>query len=215
MKKDEEGGWTAKRVCIDYRTLNKRIRKDRYTLHRPDDIFDRAGGARLYSKVDLRAGFHQIPIDPASQGYTAFWWRNQLSMYARAPFGVQSCPAIFQRIVDYELHKAGCAGFAMAYIDDIIVWSDTPEEHAEHLDKVLRALHDCGLRAHPDKSVFGADCIEYLGHNISAGGLSPNDVKIQAIRDLRPPTTVAEVLSVLGFMGYYRCLLPAAFQRAG
>lgn len=172
-KKDPEGNWTDRRFCIDFRPLNKATIPDRYNLHRPEDIFSRASKAQIFTKLDLRAGFHQIPIDPASQQYTSFWWDNQLWCFTRMPFGLRNAPAVFSRIMDAELQQSGCAAFAIAYIDDVLIFSTDIDEHTNHVRRVLQCLADCGLRAHPEKSVFGSACIEFLGHNLSAGGGFP------------------------------------------
>jgi len=213
-KKDENGEWTDHRFCVDFRKLNASTKPDRYGLHRIDDLFAGVGDAVIFSKIDLRAGFHQIPIDPASRSATSFWWKNQLWRYKRMPFGLRNAPSVFQRIVDHELTAAGCDAFARGYIDDILIWSKTPEEHAQHLEQVLHALHQCGLRAHPDKSIFGTACLEYLGHNLSAKGLSPCEVKVKAIAQLKSPGNVSELRSVLGFLNYYRVYLPCFSQLA-
>jgi hypothetical protein len=213
-KKDANGVWSDKRFCVDYRAANRHIVPDRYNLHRPEDIFARASRAKIFSKLDLRAGFHQLPVDPSSQEVTAFWWENELWCYNRVCFGIATSPSYFQRVMDHELNKAGCSAFAVAYIDDILVYSSTPEEHTKHVRQVLEALHNCGLRAHPDKSVFGSACIEFLGHNLSHHGISPHEVKVKAIAELRVPASLDELRSALGFLSYYRCYLPRFSQIA-
>ena len=213
-KKDANGVWSDKRFCVDYRAANRHIIPDRYNLHRPEDIFARASRAKIFSKLDLRAGFHQLPVDPSSQEVTAFWWENELWCYNRVCFGISTSPSYFQRVMDHELHKAGCSAFAVAYIDDILVYSSTPEEHTKHVRQVLDALRNCGLRAHPDKSVFGSACIEFLGHNLSHKGITPHEVKVKAIAELRLPSNLDELRSALGFLSYYRCYLPRFSQIA-
>jgi hypothetical protein len=188
--------------------LNKATVPDRYNLHRPEEIFLRASKAKIFSCLDLRAGFHQIPIHPDSQRYTSFWWGNQLWCFTRVAFGLRNAPATFQRVMDAELQQADCTDCAVAYIDDVLIWSENLEDHAKHLQKVFSCFEQCGLRIHPEKSVFASACVEFLGHNLSAGGVSPNQVKVQAIREMKPPTSVEGLRSVLGFFGYYRCYLP-------
>jgi hypothetical protein len=213
-KKDANGVWSERRFCIDYRAANACTIPDRYNLHRPEDIFAMASQAKIFSKLDLRAGFHQLPIARESQPATAFWWGNELWCYTRTAFGSRNSPAYFQRVMDHELHKSGCSAFAVAYIDDVLIFSSSPEEHIKHVGQVLRALHSCGLRAHPDKSVFGSHCIEFLGHNLSHEGISPHEVKVKAIAELRVPTNLDELRSALGFLSYYRCYLPRFSQIA-
>ncbi|GLI63712.1 hypothetical protein VaNZ11_006741 [Volvox africanus] len=126
--------------------------------------------AVIVSKLDLRQGFLQIPIRPDDQPKAACWVVNKLIIYTRMPYRLKNASAKFQRIMDYELVKAGLDEVSVAFIDDVLIWSETPEQHVRDVERVLDALHACGLRAHPDKLIFGADLIEYLGHNLSPTG---------------------------------------------
>ncbi|KXZ41422.1 hypothetical protein GPECTOR_476g406 [Gonium pectorale] len=146
------------------------------------------------------------------QPKTAYWMDNKLMMYTRMPYGLKNASAKFQRVMDYELGKANLSHCAVSFIDDVLIFSETPEEHVQHVAAVLDMLHSCGLRAHPDKSIFGADVIEYLGHNLSSQGISPHHAKVAAILALHPPRNVAELRSQLGFINYYRCYIPAMSQ---
>jgi RNase H-like domain found in reverse transcriptase/Reverse transcriptase (RNA-dependent DNA polymerase)/Integrase zinc binding domain/PHD-finger/Integrase core domain/C-5 cytosine-specific DNA methylase len=207
-KKDVNGNWTDKRLCIDYRALNKHTIADKYGMHHPEDLFKSLGDSVFFSKIDLRAGFHQIPIAEKDQPTSSFWWKHKLYMYTRCSFGMRNTSAFFCRVMDVEIAAAGLTAFCVAFIDDILIHSVSAKEHVGHVDQVLGMLYHCGLRAHPDKSVFGAAVIEYLGHNVSAYGLTPHEAKVSAIRNLRNPQNVSELRSVLGFMGYYRCYVP-------
>jgi hypothetical protein len=125
------------------------------------------------------------------------------------PFGFKNAPAKFQRVMDAELQDSGCSAFAFAYIDDLLIASDTWEEHVEHVDKVLRMLKGCNLMIHPDKSVFGTNIVEYLGHNVvGSHGITMNEAKVEAIKALPVPTNVSELRSILGFLSYYRHFIP-------
>jgi transposase InsO family protein len=125
------------------------------------------------------------------------------------PFGLKNAPAKFQRVMDTELTRSGCAEFAFAYIDDLLIASDTWEEHVMHVDKVMRMLISCDLRIHPDKSVFGTNIVEYLGHNVVAEhGITMNESKVEAIKVLPDPNNVSELRSILGFLSYYRHFIP-------
>ncbi|PNW79026.1 hypothetical protein CHLRE_09g398141v5 [Chlamydomonas reinhardtii] len=208
-KRDEATGlWTAARMAQDYRPVNKVTKGDKYGLHRPEDIFQRVGKARYFSKLDMRQGFLQIPIHPDDYGKTAFWCGNRLIAYTRMPYGLKNASATFQRRMDYELRAAGLDHLAVAFIDDVLIATETAEEHIEAVGKVLDALAACGLRAHPDKSIFGADVVEYLGHNLSTFGISPHQAKVAAIQALQPPKNVSELRTQLGFINYYRCYIP-------
>jgi site-specific DNA-cytosine methylase len=207
-KRDAQGNWTDKRVTIDFRKINQHTEKDQYGLHRPEELFQKVSKAKYFSKIDLRSGFHQIPIDPDSRSKTAFWWGNELWQYTRLPMGLSNSPAAFQRILDHEINAAGLTGSVACFIDDLLVFSDTPEEHVKHVSQILDRLFEVGLRAHPEKSIFGTAVIEYLGHNVSNTGIHPTTAKILAIKELRVPTDVNQLQSVLGYMNYYRGYVP-------
>jgi hypothetical protein len=212
-KKDPETGmWTDHRMAQDYRPVNKLTRADRYGMHRPEDIFHQCSKARVFSKLDLRQGFLQIPIAPSDQPKTAYWVGNKHMMYTRMPYGLKNASAKFQRVMDYELAMAGLDHCSRAYVDDVLIFSNSVEEHIEHVAAVLDALHSCGLRAHPDKSIFGADVLEYLGHNLSSSGISPHHAKVAAIMCLKAPGNVSELRAHLGFITYYRCYIPNMSQ---
>jgi hypothetical protein len=207
-KKDADGNWSERRFCIDFRGLNEETVADRYALPLPEEIFQRVGDAKFFTKIDMRAGFHQIPIAEADQHKTAFWWGNQTYHFKRMPFGLVNASAKFQRVMDAELQRAGLSHCATAFIDDVLIWSDTAEQHVEDVSRVLDALAAVGLRAHPEKSIFGAAEVEYLGHNIGSYGMTPHEAKVAAIKALPVPTSASQLLSVLGFINYYRVYCP-------
>jgi transposase InsO family protein len=208
VKKDAQGRWTDKRMCVDLRNINAKTKNDRYGMLSAEEVFQMVGNSVVFSKIDLRAGYHQLPIAEEDQPKTAFWWRKQLFMYKRTCFGLKTASQKFQKTIDDELRLAGLTHCASAYIDDVLIYSQTPEEHVQHVAAVLDALSAVGLKAHPDKSVFGAECLEYLGHNISKHGLTPHEAKIATIQQLKSPNTVSELRAVLGFLSYYRSYCP-------
>jgi hypothetical protein len=125
------------------------------------------------------------------------------------PCGFKNAPAKFQRVMDAELQDSGCSAFAFAYTNDLLIASDTWEEHVEHVDKVLRMLSGCSLMIPPDKYVFGTSIVEYLGHNVvGSHGSTMNEAKVEAIKTLHVPTNVSELRSILGFLSYYRHFIP-------
>ena len=138
--------------------------------------------------------------------HQAFWWNGELWQYTRAPFGLKNMPAHFQRIMDAAIFEAGLTHCCCAFLDDTCVFSDTFEEHLVHLESVLRMLHSNGLRAH--KSIFGCQVLEYLGHDVSAYGITPNEAKVHAIKNLPRPTCLEALRRALGFCGYYRIYVP-------
>ena len=207
-KRDVNGNWSDKRVTTDFRAINRDTVTDQYMLHRADDLFDKVSKAKFFTKIDLRSGFHQIPVHPDDRPKTAFWWGNELWQYTRLPMGLKNSPAHFQRIMDHEVQEAGLVGNVVCFLDDLLIYSDTVEEHITHVSCMLDRLHEVGLRAHPGKSVFGAAVIEFLGHNVSHTGIHPTSAKVLAISELRTPTCVHDLQSVLGLMNYYRRFVP-------
>ncbi|KIY96367.1 hypothetical protein MNEG_11595 [Monoraphidium neglectum] len=204
-KKDEHGEWTALRTCHDLRRLNAATLREEHGLHHVDDLFQWLGGKKIYTKLDLRSGFYQIPIAPEDRDKTAFWCDRVLYRFVRMPFGLKCAPIFFQRAVDCCLAEGNCMDCARGFIDDIIIASDTPEEHVRDVARVLEALNKHGLKVHPHKSVFGAECVEYLGHNVSRYGHSPTEAKVAAIQKMPAPSNVSELRAVLGLLSYYRC----------
>ncbi|MGB8816241.1 MAG: reverse transcriptase domain-containing protein [Minisyncoccia bacterium] len=204
-KKDENGVWCKIRCCQDYRKVNKDTKREEHGLPHPDDVFSQLQGSTIFTKLDLRSGFYQLWIDEEDRDKTAFWCDRVLYRFKRMPFGLKCAPIVFQRVVDQCLAAGGCSEFAIGFIDDIIIHSKDAEQHIEHVKQVLAALNAHGLKVHPQKSVFGAESVEYLGHTISKYGQSPHEAKTKAIRDMPPPTNVSEVRSVHGLLSYYRC----------
>lgn len=196
--------WTDKRFCVNYRGINAAMKKDNYRLPLADDIFDTVKDCSVFSLIDMKSGFFQCVVAPEDQPKLCFHWNGELWMFTRMPFGIHSAPQTWQRIMDHELKSAGCWGFARAFIDDVLIFSRTPEEHIQHVQQVLSALNAVGLKAHPQKSKFACDVIEYLGFDVSQYGLTPNEAKVAAIAALKAPTNVAELRSVLGLLSYYR-----------
>ena len=207
-KKDTQGDWTDLRFCNDFRAMNECTPLDRYPLPHPEDIFNELGEARYFSKLDLRAGFNQIPMAAEDVEKTSFWYDGSKYEYVRMPFGLKNAPIHFQRIMDQELSKHALRDFCRCFIDDLIVYSRTPEEHVEHVARVLAMLDDCNLRFHPTKSVFMTESVEYLGHFVGPYGLSPAAAKVKAIHDMPTPKSVEDVRSVMGLFQYYMRYVP-------
>ena len=207
-KKDMDGNWTDFRFCIDFRDINSATVADHYGMHLAEDLFQCVGQSTFYSKIDLRGMYHQVLLEKGSQNATCFFWRNQIWCFTRMPFGMKNASAHAQRMMDLEIGKAGLRDNCACFVDDLLVHSNTAEEHLVHVAAVLDMLASCGLKAHPAKSMFACDSVEYLGHNVSAKGLSPHEAKVAAVKGLRVPTNVSELKSVLGFLNYYRCYVP-------
>ena len=208
------GEWTQKRLCQNYRKLNAAMVPDGYTPPLPEDIFATAAGCKVWSVIDMRAGFHQLVLDEETANTTAFWWNRRLMKYNRLSFGTRNATAIYQRVMDEVLRQGGCSDFAIAYVDDLVIFSKDMASHIEHVKKVLDAIHKVGLRAHPEKSIFGASEVEYLGHMVSADGLSPTKAKVAAILDLPSPRNLSELRCIMGILNYYRLYIPGFSQLA-
>jgi len=204
-KNPETGLHTDTRVAQDLRRLNDRTNKLCYTGPRIEALFQSLGKSACFTKLDARSGFHQIHIRACDQPKTAFWMNHELWMFKRLNFGLKNGPAVFQTIMDTEINAANLGHICCAYMDDILIHSVKPADHAADVELVLQMLIKCGLRAHPDKSTFGCDVIEYLGHNVSAVGLTPHESKIAAILAIPDPTCIKELQAALGYLGYYRC----------
>ena len=201
-KKDEDGNYTDFRKCGDYRPLNLETDLDRYQLPLIESIFNDMKGAKLFSKLDLRSGYHQMSVLEADRSKTAFWGAQRILWeWCVVPFGLKNAPPYFQRQMDKVL--AGLP-FARCYIDDIVIWSKDVKEHLEHISAVFARLRDAGLKVHPGKCQFAVDKIDFLGHTLSAKGLSPQEEKVSAVRELPPPTDISSLRSALGLFSYYR-----------
>jgi hypothetical protein len=191
------------RLCVDYRPLNAVTIKNKYPLPRIDVLFDQLVGAKVFSKIDLRSGYHQIKIRASDIPKTAFSTRYGLYEYLVMSFGLTNAPAYFMYLMNSmfmpELDK-----FVVVFIDDILVYSKNEDEHTEHLHIVLQRLRDHRLYAKLSKCEFWLREIKFLGHTISQDGISVDPEKVQEVMNSKPPTTVRQIRSFLGFAGYYR-----------
>ena len=192
------------RFCIDLRKLNNRMVKDAYSLPRIESILDSLGGAQIFSTLDLKAGYWQVEMAEECKAYTAFTC-GPLGFYEcdTMPFGATNAPATFQRLMHDCLGELNM-NWCIVYLDDIIIFSDTKEEHLKRLEAVFQKLCAAGLKLKPSKCFFYREEIEYLGHVVSGKGISTNPKKIEAVSKWPTPKTVYDVRSVLGFVGYYR-----------
>ena len=192
------------RFCIDLRRLNNRTVKDAYSLPRIESILNSLGGAQIFTTLDLKAGYWQVEMAEECKAYTAFTC-GPLGFYEcdTMPFGATNAPATFQRLMHDCLGDLNM-NWCIVYLDDIIVFSDTKEEHIKRLEAVFQKLMAAGLKLKPTKCFFFRNEIEYLGHVVSGKGISTNPKKIEAVTKWPTPKTVYDVRSFLGFVGYYR-----------
>ena len=191
------------RFCVDYRKLNTVTQKDAYPLPRVDDSLDTLTGSRWFSTLDLRSGYWQVEVTPEHRSKTAFSTQEGLFEFNVMPFGLCNAPATFQRLMDSVL--AGLQWSAcLVYIDDIIIMGKSFDDHMSNLRTVFERLRQAGLKLHPGKCQFLQQKVYFLGHVVSADGLSPDPNKISKVKEWPTPRTVQEVQQFLGLANYYR-----------
>ncbi|WVZ51970.1 hypothetical protein U9M48_003067 [Paspalum notatum var. saurae] len=193
----------SRRMCVDYRALNDVTIKNKYPLPRIDDLFDQLQGACVFSKIDLRSGYHQMKIRPSDIPKTAFITRFGLYEYTVMSFGLTNAPAYFMNLMN-KVFMEYLDKFVVVFIDDILIYSKMEEEHEEHLRLVLQKLRDHKLYAKLSKCEFWLDQVPFLGHIVSKGGIIVDPSKISSVMDWKVPEVVKEVRGFLGLAGYYR-----------
>ena len=194
----------TRRMCVDFRKLNNiTSTKNSYPLPDIQDILSCLKGAKVYSCIDLKSGYWQIKMAEEDRPKTAFICHKGLFEFNIMPFGLCSAPPIFQELMNLVLGDA-INNFAFVYLDDIIVFSNSYEEHLEHLQIIFNRLRSANLRIKPSKCAFALEEVEFLGHRVSASGIKPDPNKVAVIKELQPPTNIKQVRSFMGMIGYYR-----------
>lgn len=202
-KKMDASGVRKYRMVIDYRRLNEITIDDKYPLPNISDLFDKLGKSQYFSTIDLASGYHQIEVNEADRTKTAFTTQAGHYEFKRMPFGLKTAPATFQRAMDSVLR--GLQGIhCLVYLDDIIVYSSSLQEHVDKLRKIFDRLRESNLKVTLDKCEFLRKEVLYLGHTITKNGLMPNNDKIKAVLNFPLPRTTTEIKSFLGLVGYYR-----------
>ena len=218
------------RFCVDFRFLNQATAKDRHPLPDIPQLLDQMNGATIYSALDLCSGFYQIPLDKDSRHYTAFSTPYGLYQWCVMPMGLSNSPAVFQRAMNAVLADHIRAGYCLVYLDDVLIMSSSPEEHAKHLDAVLTSLHDARLYCQLPKCDFALSELRYLGHLVDGRGVRPDPKKVATLHSWEPPLPLVEELnlpstslqharsltkriakatrSFLGFMQYFSRFIP-------
>ena len=197
-----DGGW---RVTIDYRQLNAGTTPDRYHLPHVQDFANLLQGCTVFSCLDLTSGYYNIPMNPDDIPKTAMNTTIGLFEWLRMPQGLSNACQTMQRFMDTILRPLP---FAMAYIDDVMVFSKTPELHREHLKQVCQVLNDNGLIVNEKKCQLGLPEVTFLGNKVSCAGLAPMPDKLAAIRDYNTPSTVNELRRFLGVINFYHRFVP-------
>ena len=194
------------RLCGDYKvTVNPVLLIDSYPLPRIEDLFASLSGGTVFSKLDLKHAYLQVPLDEESKKYTTINTSKGLFKYNRLPFGIASAPSLFQRTMENLLHDIPKVS---VYLDDILVSGKDSAEHLYNLHLVLQRLESAGLTPKKSKCTFEVSSVEYLGHIIDANGLHPSEAKVRAIRDAPSPTNITELKSFPGLLNYYHKFLP-------
>ena len=191
------------RAVTDYRLLNDQTVKNHYPLPRADQLFDKLAHAKYFSKIDLRTGFYQILIAEKDRHKTAFVTSQGLFEYNVLPMGLCNSPAVFMALMN-DTFREYLDRFVLVFLDDIIVYSDTLEDHERHLRLALQRLREQRLCAKLSKSALCQTEVEFLGHHVGREGLRVMEDKIDAVRDWPVPTTIRELRAFLGLAGYYR-----------
>nr|GEV59094.1 putative reverse transcriptase domain-containing protein [Tanacetum cinerariifolium] len=191
------------RMCIDYQELNKLTVKNRYPLPRIDDMFDQIQGSSVYSKINLRSGYHQLRIREEDILITAFRTRYGHFEFQVMSFGLTNAPAVFMDLMN-RVCKPYLDKFVIVFIDDILIYSKNKEDHEKHLKIILELLKNEKLYAKFSKSDFWRKSVQFLGHVIDSNGVHVDPAKVEATQNWSTPTTPTEVKKLLGLAGYYQ-----------
>lgn len=191
------------RLCVDYRRLNAKTRKDAFPLPRIEESLDGLVGAKWFSTLDLASGYNQVEMAEKDRAKTAFCTPFGLFEFNRMPFGLCNAPSTFQRLMERMFGDCRYQS-VLLYLDDVIVFSSSIQQHLERLEVVFSRLQEQGLKAKFSKCHFFQRTVKYLGHVVSAEGVATDPDKVAVVRDWKSPTNLAELRSFLGFASYYR-----------
>ncbi|KMQ85186.1 enzymatic polyprotein endonuclease reverse, partial [Lasius niger] len=202
-KKPDASGKPRLRVVIDFRRLNNLTIGDSFPLPNITDILDQLGNAKYFTTLDLASGYHQIPMAEHDKKKTAFSTPYGHYEFNRMPFGLRNAPATFQRLMNSVL--IGMQGLrCLVYLDDIVIYGSSLEDHNKRLTEVLRRLRENNLKLQPEKCEFLRKEVIYLGHIISENGIMPDPSKLTAVKNFPIPKKVKDIQAFIGLAGYYR-----------
>lgn len=202
-KKNDASGERKYRIIIDNRKLNSVTISDRYPIPEIGEIIAQLGDNKYFSVLDLKSGFHQIPLKPKDIEKTAFSIDGGKYEFTRLPFGLKNSPSIFQRALD-DILRDHIGKICYVYIDDIIVFSRSESEHASHLSTIFETLSKANMKVQIDKCEFFKEEVDFLGFTISKNGVTTNPIKVKTIENFPAPKTLRELRSFLGLASYYR-----------
>ncbi|GES91988.1 retroviral-like aspartic protease 1 [Rhizophagus clarus] len=201
------------RFCVNYKPLNDVTKKDNYPLPRIDEILDSLNGAQWFTTLDLASGYWQIKVKAEDQEKTAFITKFGTYEFKVMPFGLCNAPATFQRTMDRVLGNLK-GKFVMVYLDDVIIYSKTFQEHLQHIEEVFDKIRQANLRLKAEKCHFGAKELQFLGHVVGEEGIKPDSEKIDKIVNYPIPVNIRDLRGVLGLFSYYRCFIKNFSQLA-
>ena len=205
-KRDDQGTRTGTRVCIDPRPINAILEDDTFLVPLVTEVFQKTAGNSFFTTIDLKEAYTQIPLHPESQELTAFNWKGLQYKFTRCIFGIKTMSAMFQRVITNVLEN--CLEFAACYVDDIVVFSKTREEHLKHVTAVIHALTKAHLRINSGKSKFGMKKVKLLGFLVSQDGIIPDQRRLEEVFNVPTPTSTKELQRFLGMTNYLRQHIP-------
>jgi hypothetical protein len=194
------------RAVVDFRKANQQFYGNSYPLPRIDDLVHKVGQAKVLSKFDLTKGFYQIPLSKSSRQYTAFCTPYSTYQFTRLPFGLKTSPTHFQSVMNKVL--SGLEDYCVVYIDDIVVFSNSWNEHKIHVRNVLKRLAEYCFTVKLAKTLFGLEEIDFVGHTVGNGKMSPREAKIAALLDMPRPTSKTQLHSFVGLANYFSQYIP-------
>ena len=193
------------RMAIDFRLLNEATKKDTYPMPRIDETLEKVAGAKWFTKLDLRKGYYQVLLRESDRHKTAFAFEGKLYQFKRMPFGLTGAPQTFQRLMQKVL---GHLPFVVCYLDDVLVFSESENDHLIHVKSVLDTLRTANLRLNAEKCKFGARKVDFLGFKIEDGTKAPTQDKTAIFRSFPTPTTTRQLKGFLGLANFVREMVP-------